>query len=229
MSITKECLFCTIPRERVIDENEQANVIQDGQGPGNMEVMLSVLVGDITQQPDCEGIVNSANANLRAGSGVCGAIYSAAGPDLEAYSTKLAPLEVGCSIPTPGFGLPNWFIIHTRGPKYHFDSDPPKQLASAMESALLAADSVGITRLAVPAISMGVYAYPAEEAVPILVRSAAFVVPRLKKVKEIRFVVLSQKLFDLFEKTIYEHSSTSPEMNTGCYFEIPSFLKRNLD
>lgn len=194
-----------------------------------MDVMLTVQIGDITRQPDCEGIVNSANTNLRAGSGVCGAIYSAAGSALEEYSMKLAPLEVGSSVPTPGFDLPNWFIIHTHGPKYHFDSDPPNQLASAMESALFAADSVGIIRLAVPAISMGVYAYPAEEAVPILVRSAAFVAPRLKNVKEIRFVVLSQKLFDLFGKAIYERSSESREMTTGDKYEIPPFLKRNLD
>jgi O-acetyl-ADP-ribose deacetylase (regulator of RNase III) len=129
-------------------------------------------------------------------------VHAAAGSALEAYSKRLAPLDVGCSIATPGFNLPNWFVIHTRGPKYHFDSDPPNQLATAMETALLEADAVRIKRLSVPAISMGIYAYPPEEAVPILVRSAAFMAPRLRHVSEIRFVVVGDKLFDLFQKAI---------------------------
>ncbi|MCE9544470.1 MAG: macro domain-containing protein [Planctomycetia bacterium] len=194
-----------------------------------MDVVLTVQIGDITKQPDCEGIVNSANANLRAGSGVCGAIHSAAGPALEAYSQRLAPLEIGCSVPTPGFDLPNWFVIHTRGPRYHFDSDPPNQLASAIETALLAADSVKIVRLAIPAISMGVYAYPPEEAVPILVQSAAFISPRLKHVKEIRFIVVGEKIFQLFQKKIYEPSIASQQMIGASKYDIPPFLRRAPD
>lgn len=194
-----------------------------------MDVVLTVQIGDITKQPDCEGIVNSANANLRAGSGVCGAIHSAAGPALEEYSTKLAPLEIGCSVATPGFNLPNWFVIHTRGPRYHFDSDPPNQLASAIETALLVADSVRIARLAVPAISMGVYAFPPEEAVPILVNSAAFISPRLKHVEEIRFVVVGEKLFQLFQKAIYEPSISTQEMTATSEYDVPPFLRRDPD
>jgi O-acetyl-ADP-ribose deacetylase (regulator of RNase III) len=194
-----------------------------------MDVMITVKIGDITKQPDCEGIVNSANANLRAGSGVCGAIHSAAGPALEVYSQRLAPLEIGCSVPTPGFNLPNWFVIHTRAPKYHFDSDPPTQLARAIETALIVADSIKIVRLAIPAISMGVYAYPPEEAVPILVRSANFISPRLGHVKEIRFIVVSEKLFQLFQKEIYEPSFTSQQMIGESKYDVPPFLRRDSD
>lgn len=194
-----------------------------------MDVLITVEIGDITKQPDCEGIVNSANANLRAGSGVCGAIHSAAGPALEAYSQRLAPLEIGCSLPTPGFNLPNWFVIHTRGPKYHSDSDPPNQLANAIETALLVADSVKIVRLAIPAISMGVYAYPPEEAVPILVKSAGFISSRLKHVREIRFVVIGEKLFQLFDKAISESSIANEQMTGTSKYDIPPFLRRNPD
>ncbi len=194
-----------------------------------MDVALTVRIGNITRQPDCEGIVNSANANLRAGSGVCGAIHSVAGPALEVYGAKLAPLDIGCSVATPGFDLPNWFVIHTRGPKYHFDPDPPNQLANAIESALIVADSIRIVRLAVPAISMGVYAYPPEEAVPILVKSSTFIAPRLKHVREIRFVVIGEKLFQLFQKAIYEPSISTKEMTGASEYEIPPFLRRNPD
>jgi len=208
---------------------ENREVRQTMKSGGSMDVVLTVEIGDITKQPDCEGIVNSANANLRAGSGVCGAIHSVAGPSLETYSKKLAPLAIGCSVATPGFNLPNWFVIHTRGPQYLFDSDPPNQLASAMETALLVADSVRVARLAVPAISMGVYAYPPEEAVPILVKSAVFVAPRLIHVREIRFVVVGEKLFQLFQKAIYEPPISAQEMKGASEYEVPLFLLRNPD
>ena len=51
--------------------------------------------GNLVRQTDCDGIVNSANPQLIAGSGVCGAIYAAAGPRLEQVSRLLAPLQLG--------------------------------------------------------------------------------------------------------------------------------------
>ena len=42
-------------------------------------MILTAVVGNIVAQPDCDAVVNAANKNLRAGSGVCGAIYAHAG------------------------------------------------------------------------------------------------------------------------------------------------------
>lgn len=167
-----------------------------------MTCQISVVIGNIVEQLDCDGIVNSANERLRAGSGVCGAIYRAAGPELEPYSQKLGPIGVGCAIATPGFLLPNRVIIHTRGPRYLFDSDPPNQLINALESALVVADNEKVVKLAVPAISMGVYAYPPVEAVPILVKTACHMSSQLVHVSEIRFVVISKELLCLFHNSI---------------------------
>ena len=61
-------------------------------------------------------------------------------------------------------------VIHARGPKYQFDEHPAEYLAAALWSALRLADANHAARVAVPAISMGVYAYPADEAVQILVQ-----------------------------------------------------------
>lgn len=58
-------------------------------------VQVTVVLGDILEQADCDGLVNSANAYLIAGGGVCGAIYKAAGPELERYTRPLAPLGLG--------------------------------------------------------------------------------------------------------------------------------------
>ena len=156
-----------------------------------MSVLFSVAHGDIAQQPDCDAVVNAANKNLRAGSGVCGAIYAAAGPLLEPFSMKLAPLAVGEAVATPAFNMHYRYIIHTLGPKYLFDEDPPGNLAMAVRSAILLADENGVKRLAMPAISTGVYAYPAEEAVPIIVQAAKELAGRLTSLEEIRFVVSS--------------------------------------
>ena len=158
-------------------------------------MLIFVVQGNIVRQPDCDAIVNSANQNLRAGSGVCGAIYRAAGPELEPNSIQLAPLALGAAVITPGFNLPNRYIIHTRGPRYFSDEDPPGNLEAAMRNTLLVAEQHMLSRIAVPAISMGIFAYPAEEAVPILVQTARRVGNDLQHVRETRFVVTDGVLF----------------------------------
>ena len=166
------------------------------------QAKITVVLGNIVKQADCDGVVNAANRNLRAGSGVCGAIYKAAGPRLEPYSSQFAPAEIGEAIATPAFDLGCRHIIHVVGPKYLFDADPAQHLAAAITNALTLADSNGLERLAVPAISMGVYAYPPDEAVPILVDTTFSLLPSLQSLKEIRFVVVSNDLLSLFKMAI---------------------------
>lgn len=163
---------------------------------------FSVVRGDIARQPDCDAVVNAANRNLRAGSGVCGAIYAAAGPLLEPFSVKLAPLVVGEAVATPAFNMQCRYIIHTLGPKYLFDDDPPGNLAKAVKSSILLADQNGVKRLAMPTISTGVYGYPAEEAVPIIVGAARQCASGLMNIREIRFVVSSNAMLALFEREL---------------------------
>mgnify|MGYP000116327304 CR=1 FL=1 len=165
---------------------------------GVVSASITVVVGNIVNQPDCDAIVNSANPNLRAGSGVCGAIYDAAGPELEPCSKRFAPLLLGQAIVTPGFLLRNRWIIHVRGPRYLFDREPAANLKKAMNSLLQLADQHGMEKIAVPAISMGVYAYPEEEAVPILVKTTIDALRNTKSLQEVRFVVRDQQLEKLF-------------------------------
>ncbi len=168
---------------------------------------ISVVLGNIVRQPDCDAVVNAANKNLRAGSGVCGAIYDAAGPLLEPFSIKLAPLAVGEAVATPAFGLGCRYIIHTLGPKYLFDDDPPGYLAKAVRSAILLADENGVKKLAMPAISTGVYGYPPEEAVPVIVDVALSCLERLESLEEIRFVVTDDGMLTLFESRLSRYSA----------------------
>ena len=163
---------------------------------------ITVVLGDITRQIDCDGIVNSANENLQAGSGVCGAIHRAAGRELEEHCQALAPLPLARAVATPAFGLRSDKIIHVRGPKYVFDHDPAHHLALAMRNTLIVADQEKLKKLAVPAISMGVYAYPPSDAVPILVEAARQMLHRLHYLEEVRFVVLQDNLFNVFRHHI---------------------------
>ena len=87
---------------------------------------IEVIVGNIVKQTDVECIVNSANANLRLGSGVAGAIHTAAGQKLEEYCKPFAPLELGAALITPGFDLPNSWVIHVRSAHFINNTDPER-------------------------------------------------------------------------------------------------------
>jgi O-acetyl-ADP-ribose deacetylase (regulator of RNase III) len=159
---------------------------------------VTAVVGDIVQQSDCDAIVNAANPQLMAGGGVCGAIHRAAGPELEACATKLGPIAVGDAVITPGFRLPNRWVIHAVGPRYFADADPPALLARTVTNVLRLADEHGVLRVALPAISTGIYGYPIEEAGPILAGTARELAPGLRHVEEIRFVIVFPDLRPFF-------------------------------
>ena len=167
-----------------------------------IEPYMSVVLGNIVRQPDCDGVVNAANKNLRAGSGVCGAIYDAAGPLLEQFSIKLAPLAVGEAVATPAFDLGARYIIHTLGPKYRVDKDPSANLSKSVRSAILLADENGVKRLAMPAISTGVFGYPAEKAIPTIVKASSETLGKLTSIEEIRFVVSSNLMLAIFRNAL---------------------------
>ncbi|HTD50486.1 MAG TPA: macro domain-containing protein, partial [Acidimicrobiia bacterium] len=74
--------------------------------------------GDITAER-VDAIVNAANGALRRGGGVCGAIFAAAGPDLDAACAAIGGCATGDAVVTPGFLLPARWIVHTVGPVWH--------------------------------------------------------------------------------------------------------------
>jgi cell division protein FtsZ len=121
---------------------------------------IEVVCGNVVNQPDAEALVNSANANLRLGSGVAGAIHTAAGPALEEFCKPFAPLGLGQALVTPGFGLPNPWVIHVRAASYINHEEPEKVLEDALEAMMAAAHERGIASLAMPAIGTGVFRFP---------------------------------------------------------------------
>lgn len=132
---------------------------------------VEIVVGNIVRQSDVDALVNSANANLRFGSGVAGAIHTAAGPELELYCRRYSPIALGEAVVTPGFQLPNPFVIHARAASYINDDHPEKYLDLAIAQALRVAKDAGIKSLAMPAIGTGVFKFPPELAAEIIVKA----------------------------------------------------------
>jgi len=79
-------------------------------------ISVQCLVGDIAQQPDVDAVVNAANAQLRTGGGVAGALHRAAGPGLAEEGQSMAPIKPGQAVLTGGHNLPNRWVIHCLGP-----------------------------------------------------------------------------------------------------------------
>ncbi len=130
---------------------------------------VEIKVGNIVQQPDVDALVNSANANLRFGSGVAGAIHAAAGPELEHHCRRYSPIGLGEAVVTPGFNLPNQFLIHVRAASYINDDHPEKYLDMAIAQTLRVAKDAGIKSMAIPAIGTGVFKFPPELAAQIII------------------------------------------------------------
>ena len=166
----------------------------------NTRVKLEIIKGDIISQPDISAIVNAANAKLKTGGGVAGAIHRAAGPDLEDECRPLAPISPGEAVITSGHKLPNRYIIHSLGPVYGADEPSDKLLANCYRNALALADNNEIDSVAFPAISAGAFGYPLKEAAEIAIKTIKATIPSLENVRLVRMVLFSDKDLEAFKK-----------------------------
>src|SRR5262245_34789449 len=134
---------------------------------------IEVVLGDITEQ-DVDVIVTAANPSLRGGGGVDGAIHRAAGRRLAEAGAALAPCQPGDAVATPAFDLdpPVRHVIHTVGPIWQGGSyGEAGILASCYRCTLRAADQLGASSVAFPAIATGVYGFPSRQAAQIAVET----------------------------------------------------------
>jgi len=154
---------------------------------------ISAVVADITRL-DVDAIVNAANSALAPGGGVCGAIHSAAGPELAVACARLAPCPEGDARVTPGFGLPARLVIHAVGPRWRGGSDgEPEALAGAYRASFALARTHGVKRIAFPAISTGIFGYPLKPATRVAVREARAAIAR-GDVAEVTFACFSPEV-----------------------------------
>lgn len=157
--------------------------------------------GDIAAQPDMDAVVNAANAQLRPGGGVAGAIHRTAGPGLAEECRPLAPIAPGEAVVTGAHGLPNRWVIHCLGPVYGRDEPAAELLLACYRNALRLAEVKAAHSLAFPAVSTGAFGYPAEAAARIAAAAVRAAAPGLEHVGLVRFVLADARMV-----TLYEHA-----------------------
>lgn len=163
-----------------------------------MATRLRAIQADITTL-NVDAVVNAANESLLPGGGVCGAIHRAAGPELLDECRLLGGCRTGDAKLTKGYRLPARYIIHTVGPVWHGGQrGEPELLASCYRTSLALANDKGITTLAFPSISTGIYGYPFDEAARIAITATREFAGKPSGLREVTFCCFSEGDFRVY-------------------------------
>ncbi|MFD7160354.1 O-acetyl-ADP-ribose deacetylase [Kribbella sp. NPDC059898] len=159
-----------------------------------MEIVLSTA--DITTVP-ADAIVNAAHHALRGGGGVDGAIHRAGGPEILAELVERYPngTPTGTAVWTTAGALPASYVIHVVGPNYTAGQRDPALLESCYRNALRIADELGVATMTLPAVSAGIYGWPARSAAEIAVQTLR---RTSTKVSRATFCLVEPRLYKAF-------------------------------
>jgi O-acetyl-ADP-ribose deacetylase (regulator of RNase III) len=165
---------------------------------------VTVVVGDITRQR-VDAVVNAANPSLLGGGGVDGAIHAAGGPNIleECREIRRARypdgLPRGEAVITSGGRLPARYVIHTAGPvRGQHGGRDAELLARSYRNSLALAVQHGLSSIAIPAISTGIYGYPLEEAATVASETIREFLATEASIREVRLVFYSRDDAEIF-------------------------------
>jgi O-acetyl-ADP-ribose deacetylase len=168
---------------------------------------LEVIVADITTL-SVDAIVNAANSSLLGGGGVDGAIHRAAGPDLVLECRQLHGCKTGDAKITMGYRLPARHVIHTVGPVWQGGGRGEDELlASCYRRSIELCRLRSLTSVAFPAISTGIYRFPADRAAHIAVGAIAESLPAASSPERVIFCCFSETSAQLHEAALARFGS----------------------
>lgn len=164
---------------------------------------IELVQGDITRER-ADAIVNAANSELLPGGGVCGAIHRAGGAAIAeecmTVRAQRGPVRPGGAAATSAGRLSAKHVIHAVGPVYQGgDRGEAELLASCYRESLMIADELKLSRIAFPAISTGIFGYPLADAARIALSTVATVLPTLKHVRNVKFVLFDETALSAFQ------------------------------
>ncbi len=150
---------------------------------------IEAAAGRLVAQADVDALVIEAGPLLERGAGPSADVHDAAGPELAAEARPLAPVPAGRAVRTAGYLLANRFVVHAVCPIFDRRDRNAELLASTHRAALSEADAAGARSLALPALCIGPYGYPAPRAAAIAVGAVLEAAPSLNSLQRVRFVL----------------------------------------
>lgn len=163
---------------------------------------IDVIKGDITQMA-VDVIVNAANASLRGGGGVDGAIHRAGGPEILKECKAIGHCPVGEAVMTTAGNLNAQKVIHTVGPVWNGgQKNEDELLKNCYLNSLKLAKEAGYTTIAFPNISTGIYHFPKERAAELVIAAVKGFLTDDDHFEKVYFVTYGEENYQLYKNKL---------------------------